>query len=399
MVVVSTNKLKEHHKNGYYFTDVEGEKYDEIRRSIEQNGIRDPIKITMDYTVISGHQRLRIARDLGMKEVPVVMIPDLNEQEAEYLLIAENVERRGQAETDPIKKSRIANFLREYWGVRHGMNRHTMSGQNVQSKTTADIAETIGESEKTTRRILKLHDLIPELQDLVSEGKLGTTAGEQLAHLTEDNQRALLDVLGEEIEKTTVAKAKEYRSESNSQKDKDGFVNKIKQLQQENENLKRELDNKSEAIKEVVIEKEVIPDYIKNKISELESRVKMDEDGKRKLQKMIGDLEEEKQRLQETLNSDEYKLNEKRKKEEALKSEAHISMFETQIIIQKFIKEFTPTMYLQGAMAYADMSVRKEMMESVKALEDCVKTLKEMLQAEKADGNNGFSEENFIGIQ
>ncbi len=41
---------------------------------------------------------------------------------------------------------------------------------------------------------MKLNSLIPELQDLVSEGKLGTTAGEQLAHMTEENQRALLDV-------------------------------------------------------------------------------------------------------------------------------------------------------------------------------------------------------------
>jgi len=26
----------------------------------------------------------------------------------------------GQVETDPIKKSRIANFLKEYWGVKKG---------------------------------------------------------------------------------------------------------------------------------------------------------------------------------------------------------------------------------------------------------------------------------------
>src|SRR5699024_3290231 len=106
-------------------------------------GIRDPIKITTDYTVISGHQRLRIARDIGLNKVPVEMIPDLNEQEVEYLLIAENVERRGQAETDPIKKSRIANFLKEYWGVRDGSaGRRGLEGQNALQKNMVDIAET-----------------------------------------------------------------------------------------------------------------------------------------------------------------------------------------------------------------------------------------------------------------
>src|SRR5690606_40363753 len=60
-------------------------------------------------------------------------------------------------------------------GVRNGINQHRV-GQNVRPKTTADIAETIGESVKTTQRLLKLHDLIPQLQRLVSVGKLGTTA-------------------------------------------------------------------------------------------------------------------------------------------------------------------------------------------------------------------------------
>lgn len=104
------------------------------------------------------------------------------------LHVIQNVERRGQAESDPIKKARIAQFLKEYWGVKNGVNQHRRVGHNGQpSKTTADIAETIGESEKSTRRILKLNDLIPEIQALVSSGKLGTTAAEQYAYISLEN--------------------------------------------------------------------------------------------------------------------------------------------------------------------------------------------------------------------
>lgn len=66
--------------------------------------------------------------------------------------------------------------MKEYWGVRDG--RPKKLGQNG---TVSDIAEVIGETERTTKRILKLNDLIPQLQKLVSSGKLGTTAAEQLA--------------------------------------------------------------------------------------------------------------------------------------------------------------------------------------------------------------------------
>lgn len=312
---VDEKKIKEHDKNSYYFTDVEGEKYEEIRRSIEENGIRDPIKVMQElqangdsrFIVISGHQRLRIARDIGLGKVPVQVIPDISEEDAEYLLIAENVERRGQAETDPIKKSRIANFLKEYWEVQDGKPRH-----NVGVKTTSDIGMILGADERTTQRIMKLNDLIPELQDLVSEGKLGTTAGEQLAHMTEDNQRALLDVLGDEIERTTVAKAKEYRSvEQDSAVD--NYEEKLIDLQRAKEQAEERAEQarQSEEIalkkleeeqakepkvveKEVVKEVEVIPDDVLQKIEKYENELSGHEGALKELEELqerVGDVE------------------------------------------------------------------------------------------------------------
>lgn len=208
---IAINKLQPHPKNGYYFTDISGEKYDEVKRSIEANGIRDAIKCTPAFTVISGHQRLRIAKDLGLTEVPVEII-DVDEWEAEYMLIAENTERRGEAESDPIKKAHIIEFMRSWWDV---VSHRPKGGQNVQVKTTADVAEFIGESVKTTQRLLKLNELIPQLQRLVSTGKLGTTSAEQLAYLTPEVQSALYDALGEEIGERTVAETKQLRQEAN----------------------------------------------------------------------------------------------------------------------------------------------------------------------------------------
>ena len=58
---------------------------------------------------------------------------------------------------------------------------------------------------------MKLNDLIPELQALVSSGKLGTTAAEQLAYLSPEIQRSLYEALGEEIANRTFAETKELR--------------------------------------------------------------------------------------------------------------------------------------------------------------------------------------------
>ena len=197
MNLVDLSRLKPHPKNKEYFGDVQGEKYEEIKRSIEANGIRDPLKVLPDYTVIAGHQRLRVAAELGLAQVPVVVC-DIPVVDAEYLLIADNEERWGSDE-DPMRKARRAKFLKEYWGVRNGGNRRSVS-QNGELKTSQDVAETVGTTADHLPRLLKLNDLIPPLQSLVSSGKLGTTAAEQLAHLESATQQSLYNLVGQEID-------------------------------------------------------------------------------------------------------------------------------------------------------------------------------------------------------
>ncbi|WP_180968159.1 ParB/RepB/Spo0J family partition protein [Cytobacillus massiliigabonensis] len=301
---IAIGKLKEHPKNSYYFTDISGEKFEEVKRSIDVNGIRDPIKCTTAFTVISGHQRLRIAKELGLTRVPVEIL-DVDEWQAEYLLIAENVERRGQAETDPIKKARIAQFLKEYWGVRsggNGSNQFKQTGHNGQvAKTTTDIAESIGESEKTTRRLMKLNDLIPEIQTLVSEGIVGTTAAEQYAYITPENQRILIEALGEKLGEKSVVEAKEIRKQSEQEGDFEEVL-KAKESELEDERKRREQAERSEKIalqrleeaekrpyqvveREVV--KEVVPPEVQQQITENQRKYEETERERRLLEQSL----------------------------------------------------------------------------------------------------------------
>ncbi|MGI9862738.1 ParB N-terminal domain-containing protein [Moorella naiadis] len=226
---VNPKLLKPHPKNDEYYSPLPEDKYKEIKRSIAFNGIRDPIKVLPDYTVIAGHQRLKIALELELETVPVEVL-DISQEEAEYLLIADNHERR-QADDDPIRKARRAEFLARYWDIRWGGARNAKGqdeitqncekearGQNVllknsENKTLKDIAYAIGEKEeRTVKRLLKLNELIPELQSLISKGRLGTTAAEQLAYLSPEAQKELFDALGEAISEITVKEAKELRA-------------------------------------------------------------------------------------------------------------------------------------------------------------------------------------------
>ena len=63
--------------------------YQKIKRSIQEFGYVDPIIINSDNTIIGGHQRATVLKDLGYEEVEAVII-DLDKTKEKSLNIALN---------------------------------------------------------------------------------------------------------------------------------------------------------------------------------------------------------------------------------------------------------------------------------------------------------------------
>ncbi len=264
---VPINLLKPHPKNQEYYDDLTGEKYEEVRRSIVVNGIRDPLKVLPDYTVVAGHQRLRAAKELEMEKVPVVIL-NLSLEEAEYLLIADNEERR-QGDDDPMKKARRAKFLKEYWGVKRGGDQKSKR-QNVALKTAADVAKAIDEDERTTQRLLKLTDLIPEFQALVSQKKLGTTAANLIAGMTHEEQKTLWKTLGEAVTNLKVPEIKELKEEAQQ------YRKRVNELETQLERARKQVEqngNSEEAQAAIRFAQEQI-DQLKTQLGSKEKSLK-----------------------------------------------------------------------------------------------------------------------------
>lgn len=61
-----------------------------IVRSMEEMGWTAPILIDGDGNVISGHGRLLAAREIGMEEVPCVLVEHLTEEQRRAYILADN---------------------------------------------------------------------------------------------------------------------------------------------------------------------------------------------------------------------------------------------------------------------------------------------------------------------
>ena len=66
--------------------------------------------------------------------------------------------------------------------------------QNYEGKTSRELlGEQVGESQDQVRRYIRLTNLVPELLELVDEGKIKMRPAVELSYLDEDSQRAVVD--------------------------------------------------------------------------------------------------------------------------------------------------------------------------------------------------------------
>ncbi len=89
--------LQEHPMQGAVFGDVAQAELDVLVESLRKEGLRYPIEILPDGTIICGHQRVRAANVLGWTEIDVIIRTDLataGTQAVENHLILDNYARR-----------------------------------------------------------------------------------------------------------------------------------------------------------------------------------------------------------------------------------------------------------------------------------------------------------------
>jgi ParB-like chromosome segregation protein Spo0J len=316
------NLLKEYPRNREFFDDIQGERWQEFVESIRTSGIIVPLIITQDYIVISGNQRLKAAKELGLKEVPCEIRTyedsDGLTKEDRMLkdLIETNLRQRGIGNLNPMKLARCILELERIYGIKKGNNQYLGSGSEPGSEASPNIsqkelAEVIGLTDRRFRQLKKLNELIPELQKLVEEGKLTAKAGEQLAYLEPEQQRELYATLGEtitELKRNEIESLRRQMEEYKKQHSEMQYtIMMLEKQKKEAEEMKRQLEKKIAEIKPEVIEK-VPDDYI-----QLKNTLAVVTEQSKQLTSKLKELETQKEELKK--KNQEYMENLKKLEE------------------------------------------------------------------------------------
>lgn len=201
---MNISELTPHPQNSYFFDDITGDAWNEFVKSIETSGIIEPIIVTQDKVIVSGHQRIRAAQQLGIDEVLVEVRAFDSEDDALRALIETNIRQRGIGNPNPVKFGRCLSELERIYGIGHGGDRKSRDHNDL-LKTQKSLADELGISEPSLKRYKTIAQSIPEIQDLLESGKISVTSAlEIIRHLSEEDQRIIAEkISSDDAERVT----------------------------------------------------------------------------------------------------------------------------------------------------------------------------------------------------
>lgn len=146
------------------------------------------------YEIIAGHRRKFACDQAGIKTMPVI-VRDLDDNEATIIMVDSNLHRE-----NILPSERAQAYKMKMEAIKRQAGRPSKNSPQVASNYRSDdeAAKEEGISGDTIRRYIRLTDLIPPLQDLVDEKKIGLTPASEISFLKPKEQELLLTTIDSE---------------------------------------------------------------------------------------------------------------------------------------------------------------------------------------------------------
>ena len=212
------------HPENNIFEDLGVEALRQLVEDIREHGILHDILVRPigeeAYEILSGHQRVRAIKQLGWTHVNADVV-EVGDNEATHCLISANTKVRQLSSIEWIRSvRRERELIEEEYGRRQGQRSDLtldQDGPKFPGRWTEKVAEKLEISERKVRRYdaldRALNQLILPLQQMVTDGTLSAAAGAQLAQLSTDEQKRMVDVIGTKIGEIKVADLKRLKKE------------------------------------------------------------------------------------------------------------------------------------------------------------------------------------------
>ena len=166
----------------------------QLAESIKERGVITPATVRQKedgrYELISGHRRKRASELAGLDMLRCEVV-ELDRDEATILMVESNLQR---SVILPSEKAFAYKMRLDAMKRKAGRpSKENVSPVGTNLRTDEIIAQETGDSRNQIHRYIRLTNLVPELLEIVDDGRMKLRPAVELSYLNEDCQRDLVE--------------------------------------------------------------------------------------------------------------------------------------------------------------------------------------------------------------
>lgn len=185
------------------------------------------------YELVAGHRRKRACELVGLETMPVI-VREMDRDTAIIFMVDTNIQREN---ISPIEKAKALKMKME--ALKRQGARTDLTSPQVAAKFRSDdeAAKGTGMSGDTVRRLVRLTELSPTLQQMVEDKKIAITPASEISYLKPEEQALLVETIESEQATPSLSQAQRMKQLSQS-----GRLNEDTMLDIMTEEKKPEVD-------------------------------------------------------------------------------------------------------------------------------------------------------------
>lgn len=166
------------------------EDMDQLVESIKERGLITPITLRPKedgrYEVVSGHRRKKACEIAGLSYVKAD-VREMSRDEAIILMVESNLQRSVILPSEKAFSYKMRLEALKRLPGRPEKNSDPV-GPNFGTRSNQQVADQVGDSKTQVQRYIRLTELVPNLLDLVDEGKIALRPAVELSYLSKEEQ-------------------------------------------------------------------------------------------------------------------------------------------------------------------------------------------------------------------
>ena len=211
-MMLSVSEL--HDFPGHPFQVLDDEEMEKLAESITQHGVLMPglvrPRAAGGYEIVAGHRRKFASMKAGIREMPVI-VRDMDDDTAVILMVDSNVQRENVLPSEKARAYKMKLDAMKRQGERTDL---TSAGIRQKLSSVQKIADDAGEGKTKIQQYIKIHDLIPDLLEMVDGNEIKFNPAYELAFLRPEEQAVLYDILQAEEVTPSLSQAQRLKRAS-----------------------------------------------------------------------------------------------------------------------------------------------------------------------------------------